>query len=86
MNVCDNKGYTPLHTAVKNNQLSCVRALVKEFGAKVHVRAENGVTPLYLAASVGHALVILELCRLDSDCDPNAAGLYSYHFYCCCYN
>jgi len=48
---------------------------VKEYGAHVNVRAGNGATPLYLAASQGHAQMIRELMRVDGDCDPNAQGL-----------
>jgi hypothetical protein len=63
---------TPLHVAAANNQMGCAEALVLEFGAAVDARAGNGATPLFLAASRGHAEVVRRLAGLRGD--PNAAG------------
>lgn len=52
-------GYAPIHTAVKNNNLSLASNLLKN-GAYVNIKDKNGYTPLYMAVENGN----LEICRI----------------------
>jgi ankyrin repeat protein len=72
----DDAGMTPLHIAARSNRVSCVDVLVTDYRVDVNCRAHNGSTPLYLAASRGHADTIRTLARLDAD--PNLVGKHFY--------
>ena len=53
INGCVRRGLRPLHYAVFENDLECVRLLVEEYAADVNVLDEAGYSPLHLAAKYG---------------------------------
>ena len=53
INGCVRRGLRPLHYAVFENDLECVRLLIEEHGADVNVIDEAGYSPLHLAAKYG---------------------------------
>src|SRR5438045_2731559 len=63
-------GATPLHLAVRQNDLDTVAALIKK-GADVKAPTRYGVTPIGLAALNGNAAILRRL--LDAGADPNTA-------------
>ena len=63
-------GSTPLHRAVRQNDLKTVDALIKQ-GADVQAATRYGVTPLGIAALNGNAPVLRRL--LDAGADPDSA-------------
>src|SRR5580658_6546635 len=69
--VPDPDGTTPLHWAVRNDDLATAAALIKA-GADVKAANRYGVTPINLAATNGSAAMIRKL--LDAGVDPNSAN------------
>jgi ankyrin repeat protein len=65
-------GTTPLHQAVRANDLEHVESLLRA-GADVNRADRYGITPLYLAAVNGNPVVIRKL--LDAGANPNAVDL-----------
>jgi ankyrin repeat protein len=63
-------GSTPLHQAVRANDIKTVDALIKR-GADVKAAKRYGVTPMQIAATTGNAAVIRRL--LDAGADVNTA-------------
>ena len=63
-------GTTPLHQAVRQNDLKAVEALIKR-GADVKATTRYGVTPMSLAALNGNAAIMRTL--LQAGADPNTA-------------
>ena len=63
-------GSTPLHRAVRQNDLKAVQALIKR-GADVKAATRYGVTPVGLAALNGNAAILRAL--LGAGADPNSA-------------
>src|SRR5678816_1603669 len=63
-------GATPLHQAVRQNDLKAVDALIKK-GADVKAATRYGVTPMQLAALNGNAAILRRL--LDAGADANGA-------------
>ena len=63
-------GTTPLHQAVRQNDIKNVDALIKR-GADVKATTRYGVTPIGLAALNGNAAILRKL--LDAGADPNTA-------------
>jgi ankyrin repeat protein len=63
-------GTTPLHQAVRQNDLAAVEALIAR-GADVKAATRYGVTPMGLAALNGNAAILRRL--LAAGADPNAA-------------
>jgi ankyrin repeat protein len=63
-------GTTPLHQAVRQNDLKAVEALIKR-GVDVKAATRYGVTPIGLAALNGNAAILRQL--LGAGADPNTA-------------
>jgi len=63
-------GVTPLHQAVRQNDLKTVDALIKR-GAAVTASTRYGITPIGLAALNGNTAILRRL--LDAGADPNTA-------------
>ena len=63
-------GTTPLHQAVRANDLKTVDALIKR-GADVKAATRYGVTPMHVAALNGNAAILRRL--LDAGADVNTA-------------
>jgi ankyrin repeat protein len=63
-------GSTPLHTAVRENDLKMVDTLLKR-GADVKAATRYGVTPMAIAAMNGNAAMLRRL--LDAGADPDTA-------------
>lgn len=61
-------GHTPLHIAVKKNQMDIASTLL-EYGAKPNAESKAGFTPLHLAAQEGH--VDMASLLLENGADPN---------------
>src|SRR5262249_88476 len=61
-------GTTPLHSAVRGDDLSKVESLVRA-GAKVNAADRYGITPLNLASVNGNAQIVRKL--LEAGADPN---------------
>jgi len=66
----DIDGSTPLHQAVRLNDLKTVEALIKK-GADVKAATRYGVTPIGIATLNGNAAILRRL--LDAGADPNTA-------------
>jgi ankyrin repeat protein len=69
--VADPDGTTPLHWAVRHDDLVAAEALIKA-GADVKAANRYGVTPIAIAAMNGNAAMIRKL--LDAGVDPNSAN------------
>jgi ankyrin repeat protein len=67
----DPDGTTPLHWAVRHDDLKTAETLIKA-GADVKAANRYGVTPIGLAATNGSAAMIRKL--LDAGVDPNSAN------------
>jgi ankyrin repeat protein len=63
-------GTTPLHQAIRQNDLKAVDALIKR-GANVKAATRYGVTPIAVAALNGNTAIVRRL--LDAGADPNTA-------------
>ncbi|HWV94422.1 MAG TPA: ankyrin repeat domain-containing protein, partial [Vicinamibacterales bacterium] len=63
-------GTTPLHQAVRQNDIKTADALIKR-GADVKATTRYGVTPIGLAALNGNAAMLRRL--LDAGADPDTA-------------
>jgi ankyrin repeat protein len=63
-------GATPLHQAVRANDVKTVDALIKR-GADVKAATRYGVTPIGIAALNGNAAILRKL--IDAGADPNSA-------------
>ncbi len=69
--VADADGTTPLHWAVRHDDVAAAEALIKA-GADVKAANRYGVTPIAIAAMNGNAVMIRKL--LDAGVDPNSAN------------
>lgn len=73
----DQYGETPLHIAVSRNDVACVAVLVKRGGDMYALSATKG-SAINLAAAVGNAEVIRELCASAVDLDQQTGGEVPY--------
>jgi ankyrin repeat protein len=64
----EDAGYTPIHWAVEENNLSTVKLLHKN-GADLQVLEEEGCTPLYMAAADGYIDIVKYLIKNNVDVD-----------------
>jgi ankyrin repeat protein len=64
-------GTTPLHRAVRQNDLAAVEATLAR-GGKVNAATRYGVTPMALAALNGNAAILRRL--IEAGADPNSAS------------
>jgi ankyrin repeat protein len=69
----DGLGSTPLHEAVRSNQLDCVKLLVDEGstppGADRNAPTLAGNTPMHLAAFLGYTDIVEYLITQNADCN-----------------
>ena len=70
VNLGDNNGHTPLHTAARIGNTEAAQALIFAAGSVVDLPDEAGSTPLHMAASSGHGETVEAL--LSANADPNA--------------
>lgn len=62
----DQNGQTPLHIAVKSNNIKAVKFLIKRFGANSNLKDNNGDTPLYLAGRLNNYALLKMLAPLEN--------------------
>jgi ankyrin repeat protein len=75
----DERGLTPLHTAVNWSQEDLVRILLSH-GANVHAQDTNGNTPLHLASHIDSKSILLQLVKAGArPDDKNGLGETSLH-------
>jgi ankyrin repeat protein len=69
----DNLGSTPLHEAVRSNQLACVKLLVEDGttppGADRNAVTLTGNTPMHLASFLGFTDVVKYILSQNADCN-----------------
>ena len=78
--LCDDAGETALHHAVRAGSLACVDVLVAVGGANLGAAANDGATPLHMAAVLASDELVAAL--LSAGADPNthdALGLVPLH-------
>lgn len=75
-------GARPLHMAAQCGNWEVVEVLVK-LGAMVNERTTGGDTPIFLAASRGHARVVAVLLRAEADYTLNCKGLDAFGIALC---
>lgn len=66
-------GSTPLHQAVRQNDLKTVDALIKS-GANVKAATRYGVTPMHVAATNGNAAILRRLLSAGADVNTATPG------------
>ena len=80
-NLPNNDGYTSLHRACEKGDASVVRMVGKY--ASVSATANNGDTPLHIAAARGHKECVEALLQLDAPVKlRNASGETAFHIAC----
>ncbi|KAK3921192.1 Ankyrin repeat and SOCS box protein 3 [Frankliniella fusca] len=60
-NICDHRGWTPLHAAAANNQFSCVESLLQNAQVNPHSRTHIGETAAELAVISNASLPVVKL-------------------------
>ncbi len=73
--VSDQDGYTLLMDAAKNNDVSAIRALLKEEDTDVNLQDINGFTALIHAARNDNVDAVRELAKVEG-IDPNLQDMY----------
>lgn len=75
----DERGLTPLHTAVNSSQEDLVRILLSH-GANIHAQDADGNTPLHLASHINSKSILLQLVKAGArPDDKNGLGETSLH-------
>jgi len=69
-------GFTPLHEAAKDGDVSEVKELLSK-GAEVNAKTTGGFTPLHYAAWKGHLDVVKELLAKGAEVDAKSNGGYT---------
>ncbi len=73
VNSVDEEGRTPLHVAIRHNQIDIVKMLIAIQDINVNIADKNGMTPLIEAAQLGHDELIKLLCTI-AHINVNVAG------------
>lgn len=71
VNQANAQGMTALHYAVQENQIECVRRILKQPGVEIDKANNKGTTPLMMAAALNHLDVAKEILVVS----PHSAGL-----------
>lgn len=75
--VCDEQKLTPLHLAVKNGHLLCVKQLLNKSGIDINAQTTDGSTPLLMATKSGQLEHVRLLCSMGADAlKQDNAGFY----------
>lgn len=69
----DRNHMTPLHLAVLNNKIKCLKKLI-EMKADINAKTDQGITPLHLAVSKENSEIIKIL--LENDAQVNARDIH----------
>ena len=72
----DNKGWTPLHDAVSENDFATVEVLLKG-GADANAKTNLGATPLYYAVSKNASATVEVLLKAGADANAKDSDGYS---------
>jgi ankyrin repeat protein len=54
----DANGFTALHYAAMHGRIECVKILLEQPTVLIDALADNGITPLFLAAHAGHVAIV----------------------------
>jgi hypothetical protein len=73
VNAQDRQGWTPLHHAVRGNQIAVVRQLIGR-GANLEIRGYLGRTPLLMAAQLGQGEIFEILVRGGADINSKSTA------------
>ena len=68
VNVLDNDGWTPMHSAALQGHTNVVTLLAKEYGADVNTKAKNVFTPKRIAECAGQIHCVALIDRLTTKC------------------
>ncbi|GLH04841.1 Poly [ADP-ribose] polymerase tankyrase [Gryllus bimaculatus] len=61
VNLNDNRGWTPLHEAIANGHLDCVRLLFQQDECDVNACTFDGMTPMYVACQYQDSIELIKL-------------------------
>lgn len=73
INLRDSKNNTPLHIALKNNQIATAKALIERDEIDPSIKNNYGNTPLHTAAKKGHIEIVDTLVNKE-EVDPQATN------------